>query len=391
MFKVGLFNDSFPPTIDGVANTVYNYASIMNGRFAEPVVITPKYPNVVDNYDFKVYRYHSAKLSTSMPYRVGNPFSPKTLHDLAKMNFDLLHVHSPFASSVLAQEVSLLYKKKIPTILTYHTKFDIDIDRFVDNKQFNKVARKFVSTNVNYADEVWAVSNGTVESLRKIGYQGDVFIIPNGTDFSKGRASAEDIAELDRIYRTENAELVFLYCGRMMWYKNLKITLDALKIISDAGIRYKMFFVGDGPDRPYIEEYAKNLGIYENTYFTGAIYDREKVRAFFSRADLFLFPSTYDTSGLVVKEAAACGCASALVAGSCAAEGVEDGISGILCDEENAESFAKAVISAVRVPDLLKRIGQGAEDKVYFSWFDSVRLAAQRYEYVIENFKKNNK
>ncbi|MBE6782366.1 MAG: glycosyltransferase family 4 protein [Ruminococcaceae bacterium] len=390
MYKVGLFNDSFPPTIDGVANTVYNYANIMNGRFCEPVVITPKYPNVVDNYDFEVYRYNSAKLTTSMPYRVGNPFSPKTLHDLAKMKFDILHVHSPFASSVLAHEISLLYRMKVPTILTYHTKFDIDIDNYVDNKPFNIVARKFVETNIGYADEVWTVSEGTLKSLRNLGYEGDVVIMPNGTDFVKGKASKEDIAEIDRIYRTENEPLVFLYCGRMNWYKNLKITLDALKILSDSGIRYKMFFLGEGPDRPMVEAYAKQIGVSNNTIFCGAIYDREKVRAYFSRADLFLFPSTYDTSGLVVKEAAACNCASVLIKGSCAAEGVEDGISGFIADEETSDSFAKTIIEATKDPEVLKTVGKGAADKVYYSWFDSVRLASKRYEHVIENYSRKH-
>lgn len=388
MYRVGLFNDSFPPTIDGVANAVYNYANIISEKFGEPIVVTPKYPNVVDNYNYEVYRYHSAKLSVNMPYRVGNPFSPKTVHDLAKKNFDILHVHSPFASSVLAHEVSLLSKRKIPTVLTYHTKFDIDIDRYVDNQQFNKIALKFVKTNIGFADDVWAVSNGTVESLRKIGYNGDVFVIPNGTDFSKGKATSEDVNELDRIYRTKDEELVFLYCGRMMWYKNIKITLDALKIIKDAGVKFKMFFVGDGPDRPSIEKYSKELGLEDYLIFTGSVISREKVRTYFSRANLFLFPSTYDTSGLVVKEAAACGCASALIKGSCAAEGVVDGFSGILAEEENADSFAKAILSALRVPGLLERLGNSAQDNVYYSWDDSIGLASKRYEYLIEKFSK---
>ena len=149
-----------------------------------------------------------------------------------------------------------------------------------------------------------------------------------------------------------------------------------------------MFFVGDGPDRPSIEAYAKSVGIYENCIFTGAVYDREKVKTYFSRADLFLFPSTYDTSGLVVKEAAACGCASALIEGCCAAEDVFDGVSGILASEETAESFAKAIIDAIRIPGLLTRLGNCAQDTVYLSWFDSVRMAAKRYEYIIEKYKK---
>ena len=388
MYRVGLFNDSFPPTIDGVANAVYNYANIISKNYGEPIVVTPKYPNVVDNYNFDVYRYHSAKLSINMPYRVGNPFSPKTVHDLAKQNFDILHVHTPFASSVLAHEVALLSKKKIPTVLTYHTKYDIDIDRYVDNKNFNKIAKKFVKKNIHFADDVWAVSNGTVESLRKIGYNGEVFVIPNGTDFVKGKAPIEDIAEIDRVHCTKDEELVFLYCGRMMWYKNIKIILDALSIIKNANIKFKMFFVGDGPDRPYIEKYAKQLDLDGLCIFTGAIYNREKVRAYFSRANLFLFPSTYDTSGLVVKEAAACECASVLIKGSCAAEGVTDGVTGILAEEETAESFAKSIISAVKVPGLINKLGLAAQDNVYCSWEDSIAKASKRYEYLIEKFSK---
>jgi glycosyltransferase involved in cell wall biosynthesis len=328
---------------------------------------------------------------SSMPYRFGNPFSPKMVRDLSKMGFDILHVHSPFASSVLAREVSIVSKKRMPTVLTYHTKYDADIDRYLDNPRLNRLARKFVRSNICRADEVWAVSEGTKESLKKIGYDGEVIVMPNGTDFKRGRAPEGEIAEINRIYNTANEELVFLYCGRMMWYKNIKIILDSLKILSENGIKYKTFFVGDGPDRPSIEKYARDLGIYNNMIFTGSILDRERVRAFFSRADLFLFPSTYDTSGLVVKEAAACGCASVLIKGSCAAEGVEDGVSGILSERETAKFFSKAIMNVLSAPEKIKIIGKTAEEKVYFSWADSIDMAVRRYEKVIENHKKRTK
>lgn len=388
--RIGLFNDSFPPTIDGVANTVVNYAGIIQQKFGEAVVVTPKYPNVVDDYPFPVFRYHSVKFAGELPYRIGNPFSPLAISEVHKMKLDLMHVHSPFASSVFAHEVALLHRKKVPTVFTYHTKFDIDIDRFVENKGFNAIARRFVLNNIQNADEVWAVSQGTISSLRLIGYQGDVRIMPNGTDFPRGKAAKEAICEIDRMYQTEKEPLVFLYCGRMMWYKNLKIILDALAILKSAAIRFRMFFVGDGPDRPAIEQYARQIGLKDHVIFTGAVYDREKVRAFFSRADLFLFPSTYDTSGLVVKEAAACGCACALVEKSCAAEGVEDGVSGLLC-REKAEDFAQTIRTAASIPGFLKKIGAAAEEKLYYSWEDSVTAAFHCYEEILEEFNRKNK
>lgn len=71
--------------------------------------------------------------------------------------------------------------------------------------------------------------------------------------------------------------------------------------------------MGDGNDKSDIERYIKEINMDDCAFCLGAIYDRKLVRTFFSRADLFLFPSVYDTSGLVVKEAAACACPSLLI------------------------------------------------------------------------------
>ncbi len=382
--KIGLFNDSFPPTIDGVANAMINYARIMTDMGDKITVVTPKYPNVRDNYPFEVYRYNSVHFRGEMPYRVGNPFSPLTIRNLARKKIELMHIHSPFASSVLVDQVISRMEVPPPVLITYHTKFDLDIDRYVANKGFNRISKWFVLTNMKKADEVWVVSEGTKESLRKIGYNKEVVVMPNGTDFPKGKAPEAMIREIDRIYGTQDEELVFLYCGRMMWYKNTKISLDALKILKDEGVAFKAFFVGDGADRAAIEAYASDIGIEDRLFFTGAITNREKVRAFFSRADLFLFPSTYDTSGLVVKEAAACGCASVLVSGSCASEGVEDGVSGLLSEEETGESFAKPILAAVKQPGFLRKLGENAQKIVYLSWEDSVRAARKRYDVIVE-------
>jgi glycosyltransferase involved in cell wall biosynthesis len=383
ILKIGLFNDSFPPTIDGVANTMINYARILHEMGDEVTVVTPKYPGVVDDYPFEVYRYTSLKFGGDMPYRVGNPFSPYSIHNIAKKNFDLIHVHSPFASSVIADLVISHSESKPPLVVTYHTKFDLDIKRFVQKKLSRKISTDFVLRNVKKADEVWIVSNGTLESLHTIGYYGDTLIMPNGTDFPKGKVSDEEIRAIDAEYGTADCPLVFMYCGRMMWYKNLKLTIDALRILADEGVDFKMFFVGDGPDCPEIEAYAAEIGLGDRTIFTGKVTEREKVRAFFSRADLFLFSSTYDTSGLVVKEAAACACPSALIGGSCAAEDVVDGVSGLLASEETAESFAKILLEASSRPEWLKELGARAQELLYLSWEESIRSARRRYEVVI--------
>ena len=112
---------------------------------------------------------------------------------------------------------------------------------------------------------------------------------------------------------------------------------------------------------------------------------RDVIRAWYTRADLFLFPSTFDTNGLVVREAAACSLASMLVRGSCAAEGIEDGVTGILIDE-NAESLAAALTSPSASKEFFRSVGENACREIYLSWEDAVDRARDRYRTVLERW-----
>ena len=101
---------------------------------------------------------------------------------------------------------------------------------------------------------------------------------------------------------------------------------------------------------------------------------------------MLLFPSTYDTSGLVVREAAACGLASLLVRGSAAAEPVADGENAVLIDED-ADSLASAVVSLANNMGKIKTLGQRAMDELYLSWDTAVAGAVDRYRVIIDRHK----
>lgn len=381
---VGLFNDSFPPTIDGVANVVINYAKSIHNKLGYVVVATPHYPDVVDHYPFEVIRYPSANVSKRIGYRAGYPFSSKIVEMLMVKNIDIIHTHSPFSSAILARVVR--HYTGAPIVITYHTKFDIDINRRIAFNPLRKVSLRFLLSNINACDEVWAVSEGAGENLRKIGYKGDYLIMENGVDYQKGKSSQDDMDRL-RMKLSLHQTITFLYVGRMMWYKGIKITLDALKISKDQGRNFKMIFVGDGLDAEAIRNYAKELNLENQCIFTGSIYDRDELKTYYSIADLFLFPSTFDTNGIVIREASACSCPSILIKDSAAAEGIENDFTGILI-EENKDSMAKEIIKACDDRKRLKRIGQNASENIYISWDDAVEKAYRRYEFILDNYQK---
>ena len=380
-----LINDSFPPVTDGVANAVVNYARAITQSGSTAVVATPAYPGADDSaLGFPVVRYPSIDMTKLVGYHAGFPFSEKTVKTLMEYPFDLIHCHCPVTSAVLARE--LRSRIHVPTVFTYHTKFDIDIANAIHAKLLQEGAKKILVENISAFDEVWTVSHGAGENLRSLGYTGDWRVMPNGVDFAKGRVEEETVRETCRDFDLPAGVPVFLFVGRMMWYKGLRITLDALKILKDAGHAFRMVFVGSGGDKDEVVAYSKELGLDDCVFFTSPKYDRTVIRAWYCRADLFLFPSTFDTNGLVVREAAACELASVLVRGSCAAEDITDGKNGFLI-EENAASMAALLAKLCHEPEVLKRVGRQAQEEIYISWDDAVHRAQARYEVVIEAYR----
>jgi len=384
--NVCLLNDAFPPEIDGVSNAVVNYAKIISSSLGNAAVVTPSHPQAKDeDFDFPVLRYPSIDLTKQVGYYAGFPFSPDTMHDLTERNFDIIHTHCPITSTMIAR--MLRDRIDAPVVFTYHTKFDIDIARAINIKLLQDEAIRILVENISACDEVWTVSRGAGENLRNLGYEGEYRVMPNGVDFPRGKVPRELIDKATAGFDLPEGVPVFLFVGRMMWYKGIKIILDALKALANEGKDFRMVFVGGGGDKNEIVAYTEKLALPGKVLFSKPISDRDLIRAWYCRADLFLFPSTFDTNGLVVREAAACGLGSVLINGSCAAEDIEDGVSGLLIDE-NAGAMAAKLREVLSAPEVMARVGQGAQDNIYLSWESSVTAAYNRYFDVIDNYKR---
>lgn len=380
--KVCLANDSFPPQIDGVANAIKNYADIIHKHYGSAIVATPAFPKSEDyKYPYEVVRYPSLRLTENIGYRAGYPFWPKAIEKLAAFNPDIIHSHCPYVSSYLCRELRAI--NGAPLVLTYHTKFDIDIKRCLRLKILQTSLISLVVKNIEGSDEVWVVSKGAGENLRDLGYRGSYRVMENGVDIPKLPPNEEIKASIVRKYGLKENETVFLSVGRMKWYKNHRLTINALRKLQDAGYAFKMIFVGSGSDAEDIEKYTAEAGIRDNCIFTGAIHDREYLRNMYFCADVFVFPSTYDTNGIVVREAAACSLASILIKDSCASEGITDGVNGIIL-EENADAMAAALADICRSRDTARRLGENAANQIYVSWEDSLANAVARYRELID-------
>ena len=176
----------------------------------------------------------------------------------------------------------------------------------------------------------------------------------------------------------------------MAWYKNLRLLCDALKIIKNKGVDFKMLFIGSGFDFDAVKEYVETIGIADKCILTGNVSDRELIQGYYLRSDLMLFPSTFDMATIVKEEASAHKLAGVVVRDSCTAERVIDGDNGFLC-EENAQSLADKVIEVTNNPELMKRAGERAYETLYRNWDDVLKDVHAKYLEVIEEYKKKQK
>ncbi|MHB1315771.1 MAG: glycosyltransferase [Christensenellales bacterium] len=382
----GQFNDSFPPMIDGVANVAINYCSILNEDYGSCYMVTPRYPATGRRYPFEIMSFQSYAVPFRKDYRWGlGRFDAPFWNKLSKVPFDIVHAHSPFSTGLIAG--SIAREKKIPLVATLHSKYKDDFIQVIKSEKLvNSLVIKQIVRFYEKADDVWTVSDSSVDILREYGYAKDVFVMRNGSDIPITGRSPEVKADIVRRYHLNADAPVFVFVGQHIPQKNIALIIEALHIIHLLGYPFNMLFIGDGPARLKYQTVIKEKQLDSKVQFTGVIRDREELKKIYTSSDAVLFPSLYDTSSLVPREASACSCPTVFIAGSTTSQGVIDGKNGFLA-KNDPRDYAEKIRQIITTPGLACSAGCGALDTLYISWKDIVKSVYERYLYLIEKHK----
>jgi len=149
---------------------------------------------------------------------------------------------------------------------------------------------------------------------------------------------------------------IVLFVGRLIEAKGVRYLLEALPSIL-AARQVKLLIVGDGPERPALESCARDLGVRDNTIFTGAV-PHSSVQDYLSIADVFVGPSvsipgeSTEAQGNTFIEALF---ARVPVVAS-RLGGIPDAIideqTGLLVEQRASEQIARAVLRILSEPEL---------------------------------------
>lgn len=380
----GLFNDSFPPILDGVTLTVENYARWLDAKGMTPCIVTPWNPVSV-TYDHEVMRYFSLPIWSRKPYRYGYPkLDPFIWRRLAATDFRLLHSHCPFSSGRLA--VYLKKKKGIPLIGTFHSKYRTDLEHSLKVMSWCvPMIMKRILAFFNECDEVWIPQAYVEDTVREYGFKGKLKVVENGNDFA-------DIISGDTLTYKNNAKerlgadpavLRILFVGQHILEKGVMTILDTLRLINGK-VRFHMDFIGTGYAVDEMKRKILEYGLSDKVVLHGIISDRNTLSDYYAASDIFIFPSMYDNAPLVVREAAAMGTPAILLKDSTASEVVTDGSNGFI-SENDSSCIASLIAKIDGRRDILHSAAEGARQTLVRSWKDVVDEVAERYKKIIHD------
>lgn len=377
--KIGLFIDNYYPNIDGVTLVVDNLARCLS-KYNDVVVVCPYIDGCNDSsLPYKVIRLKSIKVPLTS-YKVVNMFCNKI--ELVNEKFDIIHIHSPFILGKIGMK--LAKKLDIPCISTMHTRFDFEFKRFAKSEVVSQFATKVLITSLNKSTLCTVVNDPLVSEVKSYGYKGKLKVVYNGTDLKPAIFKGRKRNMINEMFNLSNEEPVFLFVGRIIDIKNIFFILDALKLLKEENYKFKMIYVGEGPDFEKLKNKVIEYQLEDYIILTGKITDRELLSFIYRRSDLLLFPSLFDTSSLVRIEAAVNMTPGLFIKDSMVGSTIKDNVDGYLSELDTGK-YKNRIIEIINDKKLLNKVSINAKKNLGVSWKNVAKIYYDIYLEEVNN------
>jgi N-acetyl-alpha-D-glucosaminyl L-malate synthase BshA len=315
--------------------------------------ITYQQPVRLNVFNTNIF-YHEVRVPTYPlfdypPYEVA--LASTMVDVIMNYDLDLLHVHYAIPHASAAYMAKQIVKQKtgrnVPVITTLH---GTDITLVGKDKTYEPV----VTFSINESDAITAVSqNLKDETYKSFAIHKEIQVIYNFVDVDRFHKKPIDAF---RKVIAPNGEKILMHASN---FRRIKRVDDVIKIFAAvrAAMPAKLLMVGDGPERPAMEELSRKLGIDEDIRFLGK---QEQMEDILAVSDIFLLPSEYESFGLAALEAMA---AHAVVVSSNAGGLTEinvQNVTGFMADVGDADAMSNFTINLLKDEERLATMKEAA-------------------------------
>lgn len=293
-----------------------------------------------------------------------SPWLPVQVKNILKEeNFDILHLHEPFAPLLC---VSALAQSHCTNIGTFHACYNKSRTYYVSKPVLKKWHQKLQGKI--------AVSEAALRFISRY-FPGTYHIIPNGIDIGRFTPEGQIRSEL------ADDKLNILFVGRLETRKGLSHLINACALVRRSFTNFRLIVVGPGTRlKPRYKQQANELNL-NNVVFTGFISNGD-LPQYYRTADVFCAPATGGESfGIVLLEAMACG--KPVIASNIEgyANVLEQNEQGLMVPPGDEKALAEALLQLLENRSLRRKMGaKGIIKAEKFSW---ANIAHQVMDYYI--------
>ncbi|HKI45825.1 MAG TPA: glycosyltransferase family 4 protein [Balneolales bacterium] len=354
-----IVSQDFPPDIGGIQTYTVELARRFTKYASHVSVIAPE--KEIANRTDKLEPFHVHRIPSA------NTLLPVTLMPLLpviaqKENPDFIF-HTQWQTVVNSIWTKKWHDHKIITAIHGRELFFTPFPR---NSSAEKLYLNKMVRILRQVDHFFPVSNYTRELLLNLGIPSEkMTLFNNGTDPDYFRP-IEVNGLHEKLFGKKRP--VIMTMARLVSWKGIDMVLKALPRIKKAIPDILYLIVGEGPDRKRLEQIISDLDLKDTVRFMGAYRDERRVQ-YYNLCDIFVLTSKFEYPGvegfgIVFLEASACG---KPVIGSRTGgipDAIDEGKTGLLVEQLDAEALADAVINLLKNPDYAAELGRNGRAKV---------------------------
>ncbi|PZC41298.1 MAG: phosphatidylinositol alpha-mannosyltransferase [Chloroflexi bacterium] len=266
-------------------------------------------------------------------------------------NFDIVHVHEPFAGALTLGVLSKRLRNKPVTVATFHSFEGSSLYQIVPNKLLQKYFQRL--------DGRIAVSSSAKSYVSKY-LPADYDIIPNGID-------TDEILAATPYQNLLDGKINILFVGRLEKRKGLKYLLTSFCDLKWKFPNIRLIIVGAGnmdiESQRILGE--RNPG---DVFMAGPVTHEEKLK-YFKTADIFCTPATGQESfGIVLLEAMSAGLpiVASRIDGY---RSVLDEKEGLFANAKDSNDLSEKLSRLISDKNMRMQMGKNGREKSHlFSW-----------------------
>jgi glycosyltransferase involved in cell wall biosynthesis len=373
--RIAYFNANLKFGQDGVTRVVYKMIEGVLERGHEAIAITSILPEL-SQQTIPMYKVPSVVIPLHKEYRIAVPGYQSFAGILEEFRPDILHINSPCTLGFGAVKYAKHFD--VPVVATYHTHFPT-YPRYFNLTRLEDLVWRITRNLYNSIDRTLVPSMPILQELTENNIL-RLQYLPNGVD--TGLFTPERRNNSWRAQFGGGSKPIVLFVSRLVWEKDLRVLAHAYQQLKTKRNDFEMVIVGDGHARQEFEQLMP--GAHFLGYQSGVTLAES-----FASADIFVFPSTTETFGLVTLEAMASGLTPVAAKMGGAIEIIQDGTSGLLAKPFDGADLAQKVEWLLDHPNYSRTMGEQAHLRAQeYRWESILGNLFTVYEDVIRQKKQ---